>query len=70
MNKFIDFMEGPRGRTLRIVFGLVLAYVGLYRMSGTEGAVVALAAAVPIVMGLWGPCLVRLVGNRFRRAGA
>ena len=68
MDKFFEIMEGPVGRVLRVVLGVVLIYLGLGRMSGMGGRVVAIAGLLPIAMGLWGPCLVHLAVRRLRRA--
>lgn len=68
MEKFFAVMEGPLGRVLRVVLGVVLIYLGLVRMSGTGGRVLALAGLLPVAMGLWGPCLVNLAIRRLRRA--
>jgi hypothetical protein len=68
MDKFFEIMEGPFGRVLRVVLGVVLIYFGLGRMSGMGGRAVALAGLLPIAMGLWGPCLVHFALRRLRRA--
>ena len=68
MDKFFEVMEGPFGRVLRVVLGVVLIYLGLARMGGIGGRVVAVAGLLPIAMGLWGPCLVHLAVRRLRRA--
>ena len=68
MDKFFEVMEGPFGRVLRVVLGVVLIYLGLGRMSGIGGRVVAVAGLLPIAMGLWGPCLVHLAVRRLKRA--
>jgi hypothetical protein len=68
MDKFFEVMEGPIGRVLRVVLGIVLIYLGLVRMSGIGGRIVAIAGLLPIAMGLWGPCLVRLAIRRLNRA--
>ena len=67
MEKFFELMEGPFGRLLRIVLGVVLIYIGLGRMSGMGGRAVAIAGLLPIAMGLWGPCLVHLAIRPRRR---
>jgi hypothetical protein len=67
MNKFFEVMEGPIGRMLRVVLGLVLIYFGLARMSGTGGRILAIAGLLPVAMGLWGPCLVNLAIRRLRQ---
>jgi hypothetical protein len=68
MDKFFDVMEGPVGRVLRVVLGIFLVYLGLERMSGRGGRIVAIAGLLPIAMGLWGPCLVHLAIRRLNRA--
>ena len=68
MDKFFAVMEGPVGRVLRVALGVVLIYLGLVRMSGTGGRVLAIAGLLPLAMGLWGPCLVNLAIRRLRRA--
>ena len=68
MDKFFEIMEGPFGRVFRVVLGVVLIYLGLGRMGGMGGRVVAIAGLLPIAMGLWGPCLVHLAVRRIRRA--
>jgi len=68
MDKFFEIMEGPFGRVLRVALGVVLIYLGLGRISGAGGRVVAIAGLLPIAMGLWGPCLVHLAVRRLRRA--
>ena len=68
MDKFFEVMEGPFGRALRVVLGVGLIYLGLVRLGGTGGRILAVAGLLPIAMGLWGPCLVNLVVRRLRRA--
>jgi hypothetical protein len=68
MEKFFGVMEGPVGRWLRIALGMVLIYIGLARIGGMGGGVLAIAGLLPILMGLSGPCLVRLVIRSFKRA--
>ena len=68
MEKFFEVMEGPIGRVLRVALGVVLIYLGLGRISGIGGRIVAIAGLLPIAMGLWGPCLVHLATRRLRRA--
>ena len=61
-------MEGPIGRVLRVGLGVALIYLGLGRMSGMGGRILAIGGLLPILMGLWGPCLVHLAVRRLRRA--
>ena len=68
MDKFFEVMEGPIGRVLRVALGVALIYVGLGRIGGMGGRILAIAGVLPIVMGLWGPCLVHLAVRRLRRA--
>jgi hypothetical protein len=68
MDKFFDVMEGSVGRGLRLALGIVLVYFGIARMGGTGGTILAIAGLLPIAMGLWGPCLLRLALRGFKRA--
>lgn len=68
MDTFFKFMEGPVGRVLRILLGMVLVYVGIGRMTGVGGQILALVGLLPIAMGLWGPCLLHLAMRRLHRA--
>ncbi len=68
MGKFFEIMEGPVGRVLRVVLGMVLVYAGLARVDGNGGRVLAIIGLLPIAMGLWGPCLVHLAVRRLGRA--
>jgi hypothetical protein len=68
METFFGFMEGPVGRGLRIVLGVVLMYLGLGRIGGFGGLTLAIAGLLPIAMGVWGPCLAHLALRRLRRA--
>jgi hypothetical protein len=61
MNNLIHFMQSGIGRALRIVLGLVLVYLGLVVLGGTTGIIVAVIGLLPIVMGIWGPCLLGFV---------
>lgn len=57
MAGLIKFMEGTWGRVLRIVLGLVLIYIGYSIVTGTAGWIIVIIGLVPLVMGVWGPCL-------------
>jgi hypothetical protein len=63
MTGFVSFMNGAFGRILRIVLGLALIWLGLLGpMAGTTGgAIVAVIGVVPIIMGIWGRCLLQFV---------
>ncbi len=59
MAGLVNFMNTAIGRILRIVLGLALIWLGILGpMAGTTGGViVAVIGIVPIVMGIWGRCL-------------
>ena len=61
MKSLIDFMQGNVGRVLRVVLGLALIYVGLAVLGSTAGIIIAVIGVLPIVMGIWGPCLLGFV---------
>ena len=61
MKGFISFMQGTWGRLLRVILGLALIYVGLVVVGGTAGIIIAVIGIVPMVMGVWGPCLIGFV---------
>jgi len=61
MKGLINFMQSGWGRVLRVVLGLVLVYVGWVVLGGTVGIIVAIVGLLPIVMGIWGPCLLGFV---------
>ncbi len=61
MKALITFMEGAWGRGLRVVLGLVLIYVGWSMVGGTTGTIIAIVGLVPLIMGLWGPCLLGFI---------
>ena len=55
---FIDFMQSPFGRVLRIVLGLTLIGLGLFALGGFAGVIVAVIGVVPLVAGAFGVCIV------------
>lgn len=63
MAGLITFMNGAAGRILRIVLGLALMWLGLLGpLAGSTGSViVAIIGVVPIIMGIWGRCLLQFV---------
>lgn len=61
MKGLIDFMQGTFGRGLRVLLGLVLIYLGLAVIGGTAGIIVAIVGVLPVVMGVWGPCLLGFI---------
>lgn len=64
MKGLITFMQGTWGRILRIVLGVVLIYLGLVYVTGTPGYIVAIIGLVPLLMGLWGPCLLGFLSKK------
>lgn len=68
MNSLIHFMNGGIGRVTRIVLGLVLVYLGLVTMANSPaGYIVALVGLAPMVMGIWGRCLLEFVFPQARK---
>ena len=63
MAGLITFMNGAFGRILRIVLGLALIWLALLgpMADTTGGVIVAIIGVVPIVMGIWGRCLLQFV---------
>ena len=61
MKGLISFMQSMPGRALRVILGIVLVYVGLAILGGTVGIVLAVVGLLPIIMGIWGPCLLGFV---------
>jgi Inner membrane protein YgaP-like, transmembrane domain len=55
---FVDFMQSPLGRILRIVLGLALIGLGLFAFGGLPGVIVAIIGLVPLFAGAFGVCLV------------
>lgn len=62
MKGLINWMNGMWGRSLRVLLGLALIYVGLVTLGGsTVGMLVAIVGLLPIAMELWGHCLLEFV---------
>ncbi len=64
MNGLIGFMNRGIGRAARVALGLALIALGILSIQGTTGAAVAIVGLVPLVMGIWGRCLLELVAPR------
>ena len=64
MYDVVKAMNGPTGRAARVGLGLVLVYLGLAVLGGTAGAVLAVGGLLPILLGLWGRCLLELFASR------
>ena len=67
MSGFISFMNGVWGRLARIIVGLALIAYGLLILGGTAGIILAIVGLVPLVMGLWGHCLLEVFSHPSRR---
>lgn len=63
MAGLITFMNGMAGRILRIVLGLILVWLGFLGPGAgtTWGVIVGIVGIVPILMGLWGRCLLQFI---------
>jgi hypothetical protein len=61
MKGLINFMQSAAGRVLRVALGIVLVYMGLALIGGSVGIIVAAIGLLPIVMGIWRPCLLGFV---------
>lgn len=61
MAAFIDFMNNPIGRGLRLALGVALIYFGFAVIDGTVGSLVAALGVVPIAMAIAGRCLIEFV---------
>ncbi len=71
MKSVVRFMNTWAGRALRIVLGLALIYWGWFLNGGSAlGIIVAVIGLVPIIMGVWGRCLLELVSGGWRTARA
>lgn len=68
MSGVIDFMNGAAGRLARIVLGIAMVAYGLLVLGGTGGTILAVVGLIPMVMGLWGRCLLELVSPSRRPA--
>ena len=53
--QFLQFMNTPVGRWIRIVAGVALIAAGI-AVGGTVGVVVAVVALLPIATGVFGVC--------------
>ena len=64
---FARFMASAAGRTVRIVAGLALITIGLTRVPGVLGWVLAAVGLAPLIAGTLNVCLIApLIGVPFR----
>jgi len=63
MATLIAFMNGFWGRAIRIVLGVVLMGYGFLGLGGTTGLIIAIIGLIPLVMGIWGRCLLELLSH-------
>lgn len=69
--QIVKFMTSNKGRTARVIAGLVILTVGLAVVQGTLGLILALIALVPISGGVFDFCLLGVaLGYPFRGADA
>jgi hypothetical protein len=61
MGTFVNFMNNPLGRGLRIALGVVLIYLGLTAIEPPVGYLVVAVGLVPLAFGAIGRCLVEFV---------
>ena len=61
MTTLISLMNGRLGRATRVALGVALIAGGLAGLGGKVGLVVAVVGLLPILMGVWGRCLLELV---------
>ncbi len=55
--EFAKFMSSATGRTIRIVAGLALIYVGIFVMQNTGGYILAAVGFAPLVAGIFDFCI-------------
>lgn len=65
MAGLVAFMNSTVGRVLRIVLGLVLIWLGLMGplANSTGGVIVAIIGVVPVIMGIWGRCILQSIAG-------
>jgi len=68
MSGLVEFMNGVWGRALRIVLGIAIVAYAVIGLEGIAAIVVAVVGLVPILMGIWGRCLIELVYRPARSA--
>ena len=56
--QFVKFMTSGMGRGARVVLGLVIISLGQFVVHGTFGAILTVAALIPIAGGLFDFCLI------------
>ncbi len=54
--KFSQFMASNMGRILRVIAGVVLIAIG-FTMKSTDGYVIALVGALPLLAGVFDVCI-------------
>lgn len=63
MAGLITFMNSTVGRVVRVILGLALIWLGLMGplADSTGGVIVAIIGVVPVIMGIWGRCLMQFI---------
>jgi len=53
----IRFLASGEGRVARIAAGVILIGAGLFELTGTAGAIVAIVGVVPVLAGVFDVCI-------------
>lgn len=64
MEKFVDFMSGKQGRSLRIVVGAVLVCVGVATTSGSAAWTLGVVGTLLMLSGVLKMCAFNLLVGR------
>ena len=65
--RFLDWMSTPPGRSLRVLFGLALIYLGLAVVRGIAGVAIAAFGLVPFTTAIVNVCPIRPLVELWRR---
>lgn len=64
MTGLVSFMNTMSGRVLRVLLGIALIAYGILFLTTPLSVIVAVIGVVPLVMGLWGRCLLEPLARR------
>jgi Protein of unknown function (DUF2892) len=65
--RFLDWMSSPPGRSLRVIFGLALIFLGLAVAHGIPGVLIAAFGLVPLTTAILNVCPIRPLVELWRR---
>lgn len=65
--RFLDWMSSPPGRSLRVILGLALIYLGLAVLRGVPGVALAVFGLVPLTTAIVNVCPIRPLVDLWRR---